>query len=92
MSEVHNNFIQAVLEGRKGKLHADASTLFTGDFWSGEAALKLGLVDGLGNLMDVMQKEFNTSRYKEFGSAPNFMRILGGQLNSAFDSKFYLYS
>src|SRR3990167_5734987 len=44
INEVHNNFNQAVLEGRKGKLRADPATLFTGDFWSGQTALKLGLV------------------------------------------------
>ena len=92
MGEVHQNFAQAVLEGRKGKLHADPATLFTGDFWSGKTALTLGLVDGLGNLMGVMEKEFNTSTYKEYGGSSNFFRMLGGQLGSAFDSLFYVYS
>ena len=89
MSEVHENFAQAVLEGRKGKLHADPKTLFTGDFWSGQTALKLGLVDGLGNLLDTMNKEFKTTTYKEYGGSSNFFRMLGGQLNSAFDAMFY---
>jgi protease-4 len=91
MNEVYQNFIQAVLEGRKGKLHVtDPKTLFTGDFWSGQTAAKLGLVDGLGNLTDVMDKEFGTIDYKEYGGAPNFFRMLGGQLNSAFDAMMYL--
>jgi protease IV len=92
MSEVHQNFVQAVLAGRKGKLRADPSTLFTGDFWSGQTAQKLGLVDHLGNLMDAMEKEFGTTHYKEYGGTSNFLRLLGGQLGSAFDSMFYLYT
>ncbi len=89
MGEVHQNFINAVIEGRKGKLQGDINSLFTGDFWSGQSALKLGLVDNLGNLMDVMDKEFNNAEYKDVSSSSNFMRLLGGQLNSAFDSMVY---
>lgn len=90
MSEVHQNFAQAVLDGRKGRLHAEPSALFNGDFWAGSAALKLGLVDGLGNLMDVMEKEFHTTNYKEFGSSSSFLKLLGGELGSAFDAMFYV--
>jgi len=89
MQEVHQNFITAVLEGRKGKLHADPANLFNGDFWSGQAALNLGLVDGLGNLMDVMDKEFQTSHYKEYGSSSGFLKMLGGELGSVVDAMFY---
>lgn len=90
MSEVHKNFEQAVLEGRKGRLKvADPSTLFTGDFWSGQTAVSLGLVDGIGNLTDVMEKEFGTSKFKEFGGSSNLFRMLGGQLGSAFDTMVY---
>lgn len=89
MSEVHANFAQAVMQGRAGKLKGDPKALFTGDFWSGQKALELGLVDELGNLLDAMDKEFHTSKYKEYSSTPGFFRMLSGQLNSAFDALFY---
>ena len=92
MGEVHENFAAAVLEGRKGRLHADSATLFTGDFWSGQSALKLGLVDGVGNLMDVSEKEFKTTRFKQYGDSNNFLKMLSGQLTSAFDAMVYVYS
>ncbi|MCW5582957.1 MAG: S49 family peptidase [Gammaproteobacteria bacterium] len=92
MTEVHQNFVNAVMEGRKGKLKADPATLFNGDFWSGEAAVKLGLVDHIGNLMEAMAIEFNTTEYKEYSSTSNLFRMLGGQLNSAFDTLFYTYA
>lgn len=92
ISEVHTNFVQAVQNGRKGKLQGDPKQLFSGDFWSGQTALNLGLVDGLGNLMDVMEKEFNTTRFQEFGGGYPLLHLLGGQLNSALDSVSYLYA
>jgi protease-4 len=91
MGEVQANFALAVTEGRKGKLHGTPEELFTGDFWSGQSALRLGLVDGLGNLLDVLQKEFNTTEYREFGGAPAFFKMLSGQFSSSFDSMFYTY-
>lgn len=90
MSQVHANFEAAVMQGRAGKIKGDPKALFTGDFWSGQRAMELGLVDGLGNLLDVMEKEFGTTRYREYGESSGFLRMLGGQLNSAFDALFYV--
>lgn len=91
MGEVQANFAMAVAEGRKGKLQATPEELFTGDFWSGQTAVKLGLVDGVGNLMDVMQKEFNTWDYEEYHSTPAFLKMLGGEISNSFDKMFYTY-
>lgn len=91
MGEVKANFAMAVAEGRKGKLHASPEQLFTGDFWSGTTAVKLGLADATGNLLDVMQTEFKTTKYKEFGGTPAFMKLLTGQVSSSLDMMFYTY-
>ena len=47
--EVHHTFIAMVKERRSTKL-SDHPDLFTGQFWTGETGLKLGLVDGLGDM------------------------------------------
>jgi protease-4 len=91
MGEVQANFAMAVTQGRKGKLHGTPEELFTGDFWSGQTALKLGLVDGLGNLMDAAQAEFQTTEFREFGGTPAFIKLLSGQLSSSVDTMFYTY-
>lgn len=91
MGEVHQNFVAAVSEGRKGRLKEDPEALFNGDFWSGQAAVKLGLVDHLGNLMDAMQAEFKTTEYKEYGGTPNILRMLSGQFSSAVENVSFLY-
>ncbi|MBA3662395.1 MAG: S49 family peptidase [Gammaproteobacteria bacterium] len=92
MTEVHDNFAQAVVRGRQGKLKGDLKELFSGDFWSGQTALKLGLVDGLGNLWEVMEKEFHTTNFKEYNNSPNFVKLISGQLGTAIDTWFYSYS
>ncbi len=84
INEVHQNFNQVVLEGRKGKLTAPPESLFTGDFWSGQSALKLGLVDGLGNVSDVMQKEFKVNHYKDYSRASSsLLKSLVGPIGSS---------
>ena len=88
-SEIHQNFTNAVLEGRKGKLVGDPTQLFSGDFWTGQSALKLGLVDGLGNLMDVMNTEFQTTQYKEYGQSSSVLKMITGQLGSSLDNFVY---
>ena len=89
MNEVHNNFVQAVLTGRKGKLTAKPAILFTGDFWSGPSALKLGLADGLGNLMDVAEKEFHTTRFKQYSHTNTVLKLLSEHFNTALDHLFF---
>lgn len=91
INEVHQNFINAVNEGRKGKLNADPAQLFSGDFWIGQTAVKMGLVDGLGNLTDVTVKEFNTRHLKEFGGSTNFFKMISGQIGSAVDNLTFTY-
>ncbi|MEQ8231091.1 MAG: S49 family peptidase [Gammaproteobacteria bacterium] len=48
LGEVHEQFINTVLKGRRDKL-ADNPELFSGLFWSGERSLALGLIDDFGS-------------------------------------------
>lgn len=45
---IHQQFINRVKEGRGERLHVDNDT-FTGLVWTGEQALPLGLIDGIGS-------------------------------------------
>lgn len=85
LAEVHANFNHAVMEGRKGKLHGDPKTLFSGDFWGGQTALKLGLVDALGNLSDAMEKEFNVTKVKDYSESKNPLHSFISQLGLWFN-------
>lgn len=85
INEVHDNFNQVVLAGRKGRLKASPAELFTGDFWPGQTALNLGLVDGLGNLIDAMNKEFHVSRYRDYSGTEGLVRSFMGQFGMALN-------
>ncbi|MES2216856.1 MAG: S49 family peptidase [Pseudomonadota bacterium] len=82
LDEVHTNFIQVVTAGRQGKLVGDTKEIFSGDFWTGESAVKLGLADGLGNLWDVMQNEFKVSRFKDYTAEGDIIKTLANKMGA----------
>jgi protease-4 len=47
MDPLHQNFIELMKEGRGNKLDVSNPQLFTGMVWSGNDAMKLGLVDAV---------------------------------------------
>ncbi len=50
LSTTHRQFIDSVKQGRGDRLQVDGHPeLFSGLIWSGEQALELGLIDGLGS-------------------------------------------
>jgi protease-4 len=49
IDEIHQQFINVVKQGRGARLHETPDT-FSGLFWNGEDAVKLGLADHFGNL------------------------------------------
>jgi protease IV len=49
INQIHQQFIGVVKQGRGDRLKAQADT-FSGLFWNGEEAVRLGLVDRLGSL------------------------------------------
>lgn len=85
ISEIHANFQQVVEQGRQGKLQKGNEDLFSGDFWSGAAALKLGLVDELGNLSDAMHNEFQVSGYKDYSHEQSLAKSLMNQVGASLD-------
>ena len=56
--DMHASFKELVRSRRGGRLTADDATLFNGDIWTGRTALKLGLVDGIGELRGVLRARF----------------------------------
>lgn len=57
-SEVHEVFKALVRERRASRLCKDETALFEGDFWSGQRALELGLIDGLAHVRGKMKELF----------------------------------
>lgn len=67
LGTTHRQFIEAVRQGRGDRLRdAEHPELFSGLIWSGEQALELGLIDGLGNTSYVAREVIGEERIVDF--------------------------
>jgi len=56
--QIHDSFIALVKSRRGGKLAGEENDLFSGEYWAGQRALELGLVDAIGDLRSVLRERF----------------------------------
>ena len=56
--EIFNNFKDVVVQSRNKKINKQSKEIFSGSFWTGKQAVKLGLVDGIGDLKTIMERKF----------------------------------
>jgi protease-4 len=56
LDDTHQQFIARVREGRGERLNAQGENLFDGRVWSGQQALRLGLVDSLAGPLEVARE------------------------------------
>lgn len=84
ITEVHQQFIDAVKDGRGDRLSADEA-IFSGLYWSGERALELGLVDAFGSVGDVARNEVGVERVLRYNPERSlldqFAREIGATLS-----------
>ena len=93
LANIHQQFIDAVKEGRSGKLATDES-LFSGLIWTGEQGIQLGLVDSLGTVNSVARDVFQAEKVVNYsvreGLGERLARRLGTSISeSLFKSMFY---
>lgn len=55
---VHEHFKNYVRTRRGDRIDAGSDQLFTGAFWTGQRAVDLGLIDGLGDIRTVMREKY----------------------------------
>ena len=84
--ELHSDFIKIVEKSRGNKLKdPEKNNLFTGEFWTGSTALKLGLIDGIGNAEQVLREKFGDKVViKKFEKQKGF---LARKLSSSVDNQ-----
>jgi len=56
--QIHERFVTVVKERRGDKLKEDSGDLFSGEFWTGERAVELGLADAVGELRQILRARF----------------------------------
>ena len=71
LDEIHQQFIAVVKAGRGDRLK-DNPELFTGRVWSGEQAIKIGLVDGYGTVDSVARDIFKAPDILDYTVKENF--------------------
>jgi signal peptide peptidase SppA len=79
-AEIHDAFIEQVKSARGDKL-ADDARLFSGEFWTGQTAQELGLIDGIGHLVPVMKQRYGDKvRFAVYGPRRSLFRRFGSTL------------
>ena len=95
LDNIHQQFITQVKHGRGQRL-ADDKTLFSGLVWTGEEALKLGLVDGLGSVYSVMRDQIGQEEWVRYNPKKNLWQQLksdiGGGVSAAITETLSLPS
>jgi protease IV len=66
LNEVHAQFIAAVKHGRGSKLVTANPDLFSGRYWLGVDALKLGLIDGYSNVHELARLRYHSDNIVDF--------------------------
>lgn len=80
LDEIHQQFIETVRQGR-GKALKETRDMFSGLFWTGEEAIKMGLVDSLGGASYVAREVIGAEEIVDYTYRENvfdrFARRLG---------------
>ena len=87
--ELHADFIKVVEKSRGLKLNdVEKNNIFTGEFWTGASALKLGLVDGIGNADQILKEKFGEKVIiKNFEKQKSFIaKKLSSSINNPIES------
>ena len=87
--ELHSDFIKVVENSRGSKLKdPEKNNIFTGEFWTGASALKLGLIDGIGNADQILKEKFGDKLViKNFEKQKGFIaKKLSSSIQDPIDS------
>ncbi len=66
LDSIHSQFIKAVKSGRGNRLSTNDPDLFSGRYWIGEDAVKLGLIDGFATVDSIARDQFNSDNIVDF--------------------------
>ncbi len=83
LNEIHQQFINVVKEGRGNRLANDAN-MFSGLFWTGEQALKLGLIDEFGNANYVAREVVGAQEIRDYTFQEDIVQQFAKRLGAAF--------
>ena len=89
LANIHQEFINDIKESRKDLINNDI--VFTGLFWTGNEAIKLGLIDEIASIYDVNAKYFNNDHMITYNKESTYIeRILKSTINLINHNKLSL--
>ncbi|HEY4981560.1 MAG TPA: S49 family peptidase [Pseudolabrys sp.] len=56
--DIHEHFIALVKERRGARLHGSDKALFSGEFWTAQTAIELGLADRIGDMRSTLRERY----------------------------------
>ncbi|PID46539.1 MAG: S49 family peptidase [Proteobacteria bacterium] len=88
LENTHQHFINSVKQGRGDRIDPQKTPeLFTGLFWSGDQAKKIGLVDGFGSVRSVARDQLGAETIIDFSYKSDFLDRLSRGLGAAVQVK-----
>jgi protease-4 len=82
LDQIHDNFIDAVKQGRGDRLAQDPQ-LFSGLFWTGNKAIELGLADKIGDLGYVAREVVGIEKVVDFTAHEDPLERLAERIGMA---------
>jgi protease IV len=82
LSQIHQQFITAVREGRGGRLK-ESPDMFSGLFWSGQQAVSMGLADGFGTIDSVARDVIKAEEIVDYTRRENVAERLVKRFGAA---------
>ena len=80
LRNIHTQFVQAVRQGRGDRLKTSMTELFEGLVWTGEEAVTLGLVDGLGSADWIAREKLQQTTLKNFTYEQDWLSRMGKEV------------
>jgi len=85
LKSVHNQFINAVKQGRGDRLK-EVDGMFEGLIWTGDQSVEIGLVDELGNSSYVAREVIGEENIVNFSVQPDFLERFSKQIGAQISS------
>jgi len=83
LDNIHAQFVEAVKTGRGERLKGDDAELFNGLIWTGDEALELGIIDGLGSPGQVAREVIGEENIVDFTPRQDIFRRLADSFGTA---------
>lgn len=80
LDKIHRQFIVAVRQGRGERLKTSKAEMFEGLIWTGEQAVDLGLVDGLGSTAWIAREKIKQKTIVNFSHKDDWLSRMSKQM------------